>query len=78
MSGVIRRVVSGPGASGKSAVILRIGPNTSGSRCKWSLPNVQWTVTPVEIPDTDELTVALHGVALQSAAAGDELTNTWD
>ncbi len=63
---------------GKSAVLLRIGADTTGARCKWSLPNLQWTVTPTEIPETEEVICTLQGVALQSAAAGDELTNTWD
>jgi hypothetical protein len=59
------------------ALSLRIGPNTAGSRITIAAPVIHWMVAPKEIPGEDVATFVAKARAIQSAAAGDELSVTF-
>lgn len=63
---------------GTDAVVLRIGADVAGKRCKFSMPVVEWTVEPLEIPAVEVVMAKISGVAKMNSAAGDEIVNIWD
>lgn len=60
------------------AVTVRFGSNVAGQRMKLTMPKVYWKVSPVPVGMNDEAVITLKGTALQNAAAGDEITMTFD
>lgn len=60
------------------AIITRVGPNTAAQRCKINVPKLHYMVTPIDIPEAEELTCTIKGQARQSAAAADEHTLVFD
>lgn len=60
------------------ALIQRAGPDTAGSRMKINTPKSRIEVTPIEIPEAEEVTTTMAFRARQNAAAADELTLLFD
>jgi len=60
------------------AMVLRLGPNTAGSRIKINIPKARIKVTPIELPEADAAIVKLSFVARMSSASNDESTIVFD
>ena len=74
----ISRIVGGAWQGATLALVARAGADTTKERMKINVPSARLEVSPVTLPEAEEVTVTINFIARQSSANGDELSVDFD